>query len=67
MPQRHVENGFKLGHWVSQQRAFRRRGYLDADKIERLAAVPGWAWNANDARWEEGFKDLSDWLGPGVP
>jgi hypothetical protein len=26
--------------------------------MSRLEAVPGWAWNNNDARWEEGFNAL---------
>jgi superfamily II DNA or RNA helicase len=62
VPQRHIEGGFRLGQWVSNQRAFRRRGYLETDKIERLDAVPGWAWNANDARWEEGFRALQHFV-----
>ena len=39
------ENGYRLGSWVSNQRAAHRKGGLDQDKIRRLEDLPGWAWN----------------------
>jgi superfamily II DNA or RNA helicase len=52
------EDGFTLGSWVAVQRSFRRRSRLTEDRVRRLEAVPGWAWNALDAKWEDGFARL---------
>lgn len=41
VPLRHVEDGFKLGRWVANQRV---RSRNEADRGSRLEAVPGWSW-----------------------
>ena len=41
-------SGMALGHWVSNQRAAYRTGRMARDfpdRIGRLEALPGWAWN----------------------
>jgi superfamily II DNA or RNA helicase len=52
------ENGYRLGGWVHSQRSAYRRGELSEERIARLAALPGWAWDEIDYRWEQGFDAL---------
>jgi superfamily II DNA or RNA helicase len=55
-------NGFALGQWVKRQRA----KYVGAGKgrplndpqTQILQGMPGWAWNAQDAKWEDGYAAL---------
>lgn len=50
VPQSHVEEGRRLGMWVSVQRQAYRRGGLGAERIRRLESMPGWLWfRASDA------------------
>lgn len=59
-PQDYVcPNGFPLGQWVSDQRKRYSRGRLVRERTERLEALPGWAWNALEARWEDSFAALT--------
>ena len=54
-------SGMALGHWVSNQRAAYRTGRMARDfpdRIGRLEALPGWAWNTFDAQWDRGFREL---------
>jgi Helicase associated domain len=53
--------GYKLGDWVTRQRHLRSEGRLDADRERRLHDLPGWAWDAAAAKWEEGFRQLLDY------
>jgi hypothetical protein len=39
----HVEDGFKLGVWVSNCRT-RRRSMLNPEQVAALEAIPGWTW-----------------------
>jgi Helicase associated domain len=57
----YVVDGFKLGQWVSNQRAFYRRGILSSDRIERLESIPGWVWNVLDSQFERGFAALKQY------
>ncbi len=58
VPQQHREDGFRLGAWVSTQRALRQSGRLSDQRAGQLNALPGWTWNTVDAAWEEGFAHL---------
>jgi hypothetical protein len=43
----HIENGYKLGAWVTMQRSKARAAKLKPDRVRRLEAVPGWTWGAS--------------------
>jgi len=61
VPQSHLEDGYRLGTWVNTQRAFHNRGQLSDDRITRLQMIPGWVWEAGDAKWEEAYALLCDY------
>ncbi|MCA2247574.1 helicase associated domain-containing protein [Mycobacterium intracellulare] len=75
-PVNHVTaNGFRLGQWVATQRCAHRRGRLAQERADRLAAQPGWLWEARAAgyqrsalaaerrdRWETGLAALCDYV-----
>ena len=52
-------SGFPLGQWVIVQRT---RASMTAERSARLEALPGWAWNAHDAKWQEGFEHLETFV-----
>lgn len=58
--------GYKLGIWVNAQRGKREprgnRQGLTRQRISRLEALPGWAWDVNDARWDEGLSHLDQYV-----
>lgn len=58
VPQKHREEGYPLGVWVTAQRSFRSRGELSEARMAMLEALPGWVWHAKDVLWEEGFAHL---------
>jgi superfamily II DNA or RNA helicase len=55
VPANHVEDGYRLGKWVTWQRNKYGKGTLSADRISRLEELPGWTWETRAAWWEEGF------------
>jgi superfamily II DNA or RNA helicase len=60
VPNGHVEDGYKLGRWVQMQRIRRQLG---ADRVTRLEALPGWSWDTQEDKWEEGFRHLERFVG----
>jgi Helicase associated domain len=48
----HVEDTFRLGLWVANQR--RRKSLLPLERERRLDAI-GFIWNPRDHNWEQGF------------
>ena len=58
VPRKYEDNASLLGIWVTSQRVLYGRGQLTADRVARLEAVPGWAWDAVAAAWEQGFERL---------
>lgn len=53
-----TSDGFRLGAWISRQRIAYRSGKLSGDRVARVEALPGWAWDPLDAQWERGFAEL---------
>jgi hypothetical protein len=51
-------DGYPLGNWVLNRRNLKRRGQLSEERAELLAALPGWAWDTQEAAWEEGYARL---------
>jgi superfamily II DNA or RNA helicase len=58
VPRGHREDGHQLDGWVLVQRQANRKGTLDPERRARLEALSGWAWDALEAEWEEGFANL---------
>jgi hypothetical protein len=48
------EGEFRLGGWVSDQRAAYAAGRLDAARIRRLEALRGWKWSVRPRRTRRG-------------
>jgi len=55
-----VVDEYRLGQWVSGQRA--ARGRLTAERRERLEALPDWTWDAVEDSWEKGFSHLEEFV-----
>jgi superfamily II DNA or RNA helicase len=55
VPQKHKENGYRLGQWVSVQRTDEK--HLSAERRQRLDEL-GFVWDVLTAQWEEGFDYL---------
>jgi len=58
VPQRHKEDGYRLGQWVSVQRT--KLNTLSEKKRRRLDDL-GFIWNILDADWEECFNLLNSY------
>ncbi|MFI9536793.1 helicase associated domain-containing protein [Nocardia fusca] len=58
VPQKHVEDGVKLGSWVNEQRS--RRDEISAERRALLESVPGWAWEPHTAAWERVYAALAE-------
>jgi superfamily II DNA or RNA helicase len=56
VPQPHVEGTFRLGQWVSGQRA--NKETMSAERRQRLNEI-GFIWNVLESVWEEGFTALT--------
>jgi hypothetical protein len=54
----HLEDGYRLGQWVTAQRSSYRVGQLSTERVARLERLPGWTWNTRVADWEDGFFHL---------
>ena len=46
IPYKVPTNGFNLGQWVRNQKRFHREGKLRQRRIDALARLPGWEWQA---------------------
>ena len=55
--QTHIEDGLKLGVWVTDQRQIRKKSNLSAKRINKLDQI-GFIWDPLERQWEEGFNYL---------
>jgi superfamily II DNA or RNA helicase len=53
-------DGFRLGAWVTKQRA--NRESMPLARVMRLETLLGWTWNSLDSRWERGFTELEAYV-----
>jgi hypothetical protein len=58
LPSSGLEDGQKLGRWVTKQRASHGGRSMSAKRVARLEALPGWSWDPQDDQWEENFAAL---------
>jgi helicase associated protein len=58
--QYHVEDTFRLGLWVTNQR--RRKALLPLQREQRLDAI-GFIWDPQSDKWEQGFIALLNFTG----
>jgi len=56
VPTTYVMDGYRLGWWVGNQR--NAGDSLSSERVQRLNNIPGWAWNALDAKWEAAYAQL---------
>jgi hypothetical protein len=56
VPQRHTENGIRLGVWATTQRA--NKETLTAERRAQLEALPGWTWDPRADDWDRGYAAL---------
>jgi hypothetical protein len=62
IPHEHLENRYKLGSWVTNQRQHFKSNNLSYDRIIKLSGLEGWSWSVSDDAWEHGFKYLKDFI-----
>ena len=62
VPRPFTLDGYKLGQWVANQRTKQTNGTLDADCQSRLRQLPGWTWDPFADKWEEGFRQLLEYI-----
>ena len=52
----------RLGTWVARQRTAYKKGQMDADRIQRLEAIPGWSWDALADVWNTSIAELTEFV-----
>lgn len=61
VPANEESDGLPLGQWVVTQRHNHKKGEFDPVRAERLASLPGWAWDAREAAWDDGYSALIEY------
>ena len=56
------QDGYGLGSWVNNQRTNYGKGNLKPEYVKRLESLPGWVWDVNEVKWNEGFRQLVDYM-----
>ena len=62
VPHSHMHDEYRLGGWVNNQRTNYVKGTLRPEYAKRLESLPGWLWDVNESKWEEGFRHLVDYM-----
>ncbi len=62
VPNRHLEEQFALGQWVSNRRSLHNRGQLNTDEKIRLEDIPGWDWSPRKRAIETGIQLLQQFI-----
>jgi hypothetical protein len=62
VPKSYAIDDYPLGSWIGTQRSFQAKGKLDPDRRRRLQALPGWTWNPTADKWEDGFRQLLNYV-----
>jgi superfamily II DNA or RNA helicase len=62
VPKSYKVGEFRLGSWVGLQRGNHAKGTLDADRERRLKELPGWSWQSKPDQWEDGFRQLREYV-----
>ena len=60
VPNNHLENGYRLGQWVSVQRRSKNISDKSNPQIRRLIEL-GFVWNKFKEQWGQGFKFLENY------
>ncbi len=58
VPQQHVEDGLRIGSWITRQRQVFNDGQMSHERQRRLETLPDWTWDALTAQWDDGLTNL---------
>jgi superfamily II DNA or RNA helicase len=53
--------GFGLASWVNVQRTKKKKGELDAERVELLEKIPGWTWAPKEDQYRNAFQALAEY------
>jgi superfamily II DNA or RNA helicase len=56
----HKEGEYPIGSWVGSIR--RSRQDIVPERKSQLEGLPGWVWNVNESKWEDGFSALEQFV-----
>jgi hypothetical protein len=62
VPRPYVVEGYPLGVWVMTKRQEFKKGTLSPERKQLLEELPGWAEDAQAAKWDEGFRHLINYV-----
>ncbi len=65
VPAGHVEQGFRLGEWVSKRRPAYARSRLSPERVRALQSVPGWSWAGEARKRGESVRSAASGSGSG--
>jgi len=55
-----TKDGYRLGQWVSENRI--KKISMERNRIFLLEKLNGWSWNPREDRWNEGYKNLINYI-----
>jgi hypothetical protein len=54
------EDNVAVGNWVASQRRAYNKNELSTERQALLEKLPGWAWDALEAKWQQNLSDLRE-------